>query len=501
NFLVVRIRDMAGSIVQQGLFSAPRQDSTTFMGTNGLSTRQGNMVMRGLSSVGSDDPLMVAFGYVILRSSNITAEDIAPLTSGAYKVLIDGYPTSNDPSFKKMILAATDSEGNKLVSQEVYNNWAKYLVCGLAETDSDLSDFSRFYYDANTEGNDQNEELAKAGGLMADIFIDAAIAAGLDLNVLQMAFDQTGGLADPAFSTTHPISNKAMFSMGLSMSSLGQRLHSVSVANGFSSAFSTLGASDAFSTIFNTALTTRENAFMAIEAEYADYFMSGEGGGDTLSNEIHTKFRTADIAFETALVLTDDQVSAMQTTFEDAGIDLNAVPDYFFTEYYWDEVNEQEASRNVIMTNAVIYTWLLTQVDLTTLTYARDTNSNTPTTGLNSRLSWMMNRESSYKISGDSFRTDFSHSNFSNWPVLVKLFEAIHEDMDIIFTRHHVDEDAVEESDFSETSEEMLAYKTADEALQRRLVGLASRISGNKTDGTAITQAEKDAFLRLLMRH
>ncbi|MBP2675425.1 MAG: hypothetical protein H6Q84_2265, partial [Deltaproteobacteria bacterium] len=168
NFIFVTVSDNNGVVVRKGVAPAPPPNDNNATGLNYLSTAQADALIQAAAIVGSDDPIVAAYLFIILRSPNLTPADIDNVAHLGVDALTDP-----DLGFESYLLSHGVSAGQlaDLKKCLIYN------PDGNAKT---LRDFGRNFFNAVDAEDEEtaSEEMQKAGGFMAEVFLDAGVCAG-----------------------------------------------------------------------------------------------------------------------------------------------------------------------------------------------------------------------------------------------------------------------------------------------------------------------------------
>ena len=303
HFILLEVKDSAGNVVRQGIAPAPGQSTTNQVGVNPLSDVQAAALRAVMTGNHTDDPLAAAFGLVFIRSDKIASSDIPGLTA----IMATG------------ILGSDGMEAfltNHGVGANDLATFRDRLIYNPAAGSKDLSDYVAYFKRAVDSGT--SDDLAKAGGIMADIIVDAGQAAGIDVQLLLGAFDAAGdatGLQAAMASLSSGFQNSIM----AAVSGFSNRLSSIAMKTEYSTALAALGGSPALIARFNAAVQAFVTAQQAIDVQYGQYFMDPQAylaahGGTTeqqVQSAIDTAFQNAWNAFQASLRSTDAEIQAM----------------------------------------------------------------------------------------------------------------------------------------------------------------------------------------------
>lgn len=279
-FLLITIKDSGGTTVRQGLAAAPPAGSTNNLGVNTLTKIQAQTLLASLQSAGTDDPVLVAFGLLLVRSPNVSNSDAAAIATGGKNAILGNggfvsFLTSNGVSASQL---------TTLRQKLVYNS---------TSGTKDLGDYIESFKTAvdTTDATTASQEMAKAGGFIADIFMDAANAAGIDPALIMAAHDAAGEIAESDADFGN-ISNDFMSSVDQAMASFFMRIATMRIKTEYSAALTALGATGSQATRFNTALDDLATNMQSIDTDYMDYFEDPENN-DVTAQSTNTTFLAA----------------------------------------------------------------------------------------------------------------------------------------------------------------------------------------------------------------
>lgn len=327
-FLVLTIKDSSGTVVRKSFVPAPPENSSGQLGANELSTTQTDMILQALADAGTDNPIVVAYGLILTRTANLSDADVANIAIMVKAAIINGFETfltSNGVSSAQLLT---------FKQKLVYN-----------QSDKDLSNFTTLFKSAVDNPDQSSDEMAKAAGLIADIFIDAGIAAGIDLSLIQAAHDAAGYAVDNdanAATAFAALSGTTSSTIGAAMSSFFIRIAAVKVKTSYTNALNVLSASGAQVTQFNTAVQNMVTAMENIDKTYAQYFENPDLLSESIQNEMNTAYQAAFSTFQSAIADTDENIATMKTGIASAmGISEDSLPADLGTyrDYDGDTVN------------------------------------------------------------------------------------------------------------------------------------------------------------------
>jgi len=476
NFLLLSVEDADGNVVRQGFAPAPPAGSTTLTGINNLSTAQAQALIMAGESIGTDDPIPIAFLLTFMRVADMTADDVelivalgrdAILGTGGFEDFLTGNGVS-----------AAELEAFK--SALIYNATAGTV---------DLADYTAAFKTAIDTGS--GEEIAKAGGFMADMFIDAAVTAGVRPGLIQAAHNAAGEVA--ANSTNQArmaaMSQSVARAMDQSMSGFHMRMAVYTIKQNYTNALNTLNATGEQVTRFLAAVATMMDTFARTEATYSAYWTDPDGyvaehgtTHEAVQAAMDAAWMAAFTTFMTDIQATDAEVAEMKQNVADAlGVtvaQLEADAPDLGTYRDFDNAVHNSPIPEVVLTN-----WVASIIAAGgELTYTRDT-LDVPLP----QMQWLNNDTGT--------RTDFVGQGM---PASFAALMGLREDLDIIETNRYL---SWENLGPNATQEERMAVESAARlTYEQRLGQTAGRIGGTLNGTTAISTAMKGAMLYLMVQ-
>ncbi|OGQ38612.1 MAG: hypothetical protein A2W61_00295 [Deltaproteobacteria bacterium RIFCSPLOWO2_01_44_7] len=450
NFIAITIKNEAGTVVRQSLAPAPDSTSTTLVGVNGLSDTQAKAMLEGFVAAGTDDPIYASFGFMLLKSSQLSSSDRSKITTGGRNAIL------GSGGFVDFL----QTSGGVTASQ--LTTFKQKIVSNTTSNTRDLADYCSNFKTA--VDNDDADSMAKAGGFIADIFIDAANAAGFDVGLIPSALDSAGEVAN-ADDDLAGLSSAANTIVNQALSSLFLRIAAVKINKEYTTALTTLGASGSQVDRYNSAVTTMLTAFEAIDTQFRADF-ENQTMDSAKQSQINTLFQTAFSAFETNIASTNAEISAMKTAFATAmGIVENTLPTDFGTFR-----DENGASKNWPIPMTVLHNWAATTATAGgSVTYTRDTLD------IPVLMSWLGARTS-----------------FGAGPVIMQALLGLHEDIQIIQFTYF--------STFSGGGPVTPAVEKAAKLLmQQRIDSAVARLGGTTDGSAALTDAHKKAIVKVML--
>lgn len=314
-FIVFEVKDVNGAVVRQGIAPAPPESDPNMLGINNLSTVQTDALLAAAQEAGSDDPIMMAYALTLLRTPAATSGDAAIIGKLGKGAIIGGFEAFlTDPA-----------KGN--VSAEGLAKLKECLIFNEAAGSKTLRDFTESFYNANAAATDADAdaEMQKAGGFMAEMFMDAAKCADIDLGLINAAHNAAGDAAEAITNAGgNPImtdlSPAVQIAIEQAMSTFHKRIAIVKVSGEYTKALAALNASGAERDRFLDAVNQMAIAMGAVEADFAGFYVDPDAyatanyGGDVAAAQqaINDAYSAAWNTFMTAMSSTADDITAMK---------------------------------------------------------------------------------------------------------------------------------------------------------------------------------------------
>ena len=496
NFIVFILKDADGTVVRKGFVPAPPAGSTNELGINNLSTVQTNAILSAAEKIGTDDPIAFAYLITLLRSDGATAND-ALLFAELGKVAIVGTGGFED---------TLTSNG---VTATQLANFKSYLIYNPTAGKKTLRDLTASFKAAVDSGDaaTAKQEMQKAGGFMADVFMDAASSAGIEYTLILVAHDAAGDVAeDHQADIISQLSTNVQSSMEQSMSSFFQRIAAVKVKGEYTKALTTLNASGTQVDTFNAAVNVMMDAMAAIDSDYADLFNDPQGyctahskDFATVQAEVNARYQAAFTAFQTAIESSNPDINTMKANVvaafqvQNPGFNAGFLPGNFGT--YIDFTGTQ---KNWPIPQVVMVNWLATIIAAGgDLDYTQDTIA-IPAM----MAQWMgtcsnPNFWDQFSCQGNggvwtTQRRTYNDTTPSPSPAF-NYYMSIMDDIQIIECSRY----SIYNGGQQPTREQ---EKQAKLLFQQRMEAAGDRITGKTNTTTAISDAQKDAIIKLLMQ-
>ncbi len=475
NFLVVTIKDMVGNIVRRSIVPAPAAGQSVDFGVSPVTENQTTAFLKVFKNAGTDDPLLAFFGFLLVRSADVTASEIIQMANFCLKGIKGNDGTGLTDGFEAKLRdeGATTAQLAALKTNLVAN------FSGLASLYKDSVD--EYFTSGSTA------ELEKRGEAAAKLFeylVNATSDAGINVESLLMAFNSMGAIVVPLINNATNaglIRSSVAKGMDATISRGLQKLRADNFLKKYSNAMTTLGAStsdvDKFTSAVNTLTATMQELFkdfekVAMKDEAAD------------ADDIDTQNATMNAAMEAAFnqymsdaAATDAEILALRTDLADTfGVPLATLDPNMFKFY------SREGQTNWPITMVVAARYINTIVDDGgSLSYTRDDLPIPPA------MTWLGGSRTDYSTPPQSWSG--SLLNLGN------LLE-LREDIEIAeFTRFA----AFGNIDFSDQAQAMSDMETAENAFYDKLEVITAKIGGTDDGSTPISDAVKKALVTIFL--
>ncbi|MBI5043872.1 MAG: hypothetical protein HZC10_08645 [Nitrospirae bacterium] len=481
NFLVVTVKNPDGTTARRSLIPTPTAGATVNLGISNVTEGQAEALISAMQTAGSDNPIMVAFGMVILRTGSLSSTDLARVAT-ASRAAVNGFE-------------------NELTNLGVSSSQMTTFKSSIV---SRLNEFTSLYKDAVDATTDAAaaQNRGKAAGLLMQIFVHSATDAGFNEDYVELALMAAGDAVDDDSSwSSLPAAFRS--AVDAEMGSAMQKIRAEKALKKYTAALTTLGASSTqisrYTSAANTLFTAMENAFKAFEALFQDESnMPSAGDISSAQSAINTAMESAFSSFITNAASSSSEIDAMATAMKSGFCGGNST-----CESTIDNMKGSSASNSMFsfrtqggtavywpIPMVVAVTWTANVVAAGgSLTYTRDTLA------VPALLNWLDsddnggNGVNNTRHDWDSTNNNGVASDEKNMPASLAALFGLREDIQIVeFTKF---------SDFQNIGGQptMVQMKTIMNNFKTRLEGRASAISGTTDGSTAITAAQKKALV------
>ncbi len=475
NFLVVTIKDMVGNIVRRSIVPAPAAGESVDFGVSPVTENQTTAFLKVFKNAGTDDPLLAFFGFLLVRSADVTESEIIQMADFCLKGIKGNDGTGLTDGFEAKLRdeGATSAQLAALKTNLVTN------FAGLASLYKDSVD--EYFTSGSTA------ELEKRGEAAAKLFeylVNATSDAGMNVESLLMAFNSMGAIVVPLINNATNsglVRSSVAKGMDATISRGLQKLRADNFLKKYSNAMTTLGASASdvsrFTAAVNTLTATMAEQFKDFEKAVMKDEAADADDIDSQNSAMNTAMEAAFNQYMSDAAATDAEILALRTELATTfGVPIATLDPNMFKFY------SREGQTNWPITMVVAARYIATIVDDGgSLTYTRD---NLP---IPSAMIWLGGSRTDYSTPPQSWSG--SLLNFGN------LLE-LREDIEIAeFTRFA----AFESIDFSDEAQAMSDMETAENAFYDKLEVMTAKIGGTTDGTTPISDAVKKALLTIFL--
>ena len=475
NFLLITVKDSSDTAVRRSITPCPNAGESLPIGVSGLTASQTDALLAALAAAGTDDPILAVFGLAIVRSTGVDAKDLT------FMATLCNQGINNSGGFIDYLTS------NGVTTAQVAT-YRKKIVGRLANISSGYSKLIKDSVDAATD-SEKLDARGEAASKLLLVLVQAATDTGFSQDRVLEAFNAMGAVIMPVMTaaTSSDISDSAKQMINSSIGGGIQKLKADRDIEKYSAALTTLGASGADVTSYQTAATTLLNAMTTAFKTFEQVF---DG------NETDTEIATADSAFGTAMqaafdqFITDTAASNARITTMIANIDtaLGAPTGLTVSEFQFYKSDGNTVNWPITM--VIIVDWVSTVVTNSgSVSYTRD-NTSIPNT-----MTWL-NRCSDETYDN---ATDCTN-NGETWSIDRSSFSLINSNYASIFG---IQQD-IEILEFVRWAAQVAAgndmgdHQTLEKNFATAVAGLASNIGGTTDGSIAISSTEKSAVVTLL---
>lgn len=370
NFLLVTIKDSNGIAVRRSLCPTAAAGSTTNLGISPMTDEQVSAMLTAMSTASTDDPIMVLFGFIIVRTAGFTSADVTHLANLGRLAIRNGF---------NVYLEAK-------IGAAKMSTFRTAIVTGLGTYASNIKESVQA-----TTATDAKNQRAEAASLLSQVLIDAASTADFDVGFINAAMDAAGDQAEDYLSGDGSTMAEATVSaIDSVMSSNYMKLAAERLRKRYTAALTTLSASASQVTRVNTAITTLSAALLAAFQGMEDAFSDEEALGSKASidaefTEAQTAMNTAFNQFLANIASTNAEIDQMITDISNGfGIPVatlnllrgaaatNSQGQAYYNGMFTFRDSSGSGVNNWPITMVVPVSWVSTNY-ATTFTYARDT--------------------------------------------------------------------------------------------------------------------------------
>lgn len=271
---MIYIKDGAGTIVRQAIAPAPPEGEETLLGISPMAVSQTSVMLKAMEDAGSDDPVMVLFGYTVIRTGAISADDELAMGELARVAVLDGFNAYLEDKIGPTKMQA--------FRNAVQNKLGRYTARIKELIDS---------ADADEKKNLRGE----AGAMLSAFLVEAAAVAGFDPALIPPAMK---AMSDKAEIYAPSLSEEMTTCMDVVMASTDLKIMAEVMKQKYSSGLEELGASTEQIGRMNAAIENFSDALVDIFVEFESLFEDEEEM--PTAEDMEEFFGNMQIAFESA---------------------------------------------------------------------------------------------------------------------------------------------------------------------------------------------------------
>lgn len=310
NFLVISIKDSSGTTIRDAVAPCPASGGTVPLGVSGVTDKQTEALLAAFLAGATDDPIVAVFGFAIVRSGNMTTQDIASMADVCYHGL---YDAGGFIDYLKTTRGISDGDGSQL---KAYRN---NIISQLGDSSSGYTKLMKDSVDS-TSTSDSAMNRGKAAGQVLKTLITAADGV-FEKDYIMEAFNAMGAIAVPLMQSK--VAASALSATGASMVNAGigggiSKLRADRGLEKYSAAMTLMGASGEDLSKFTTAVSALRTAMEAAFAQFEDVFAENDSGTNGSSTTIDSdrsamegQMQTAFGAYMTAMAAADARITTM----------------------------------------------------------------------------------------------------------------------------------------------------------------------------------------------
>jgi hypothetical protein len=481
NFLLITIKDSTGTTVRRALAPTPSSTSSTNLGISIVTDDQVDMLLAGMASAETDDPILVIFGLTMVRSASMTAGELSVIAS----VGIQGVRGSGG-----FVDYLTNTKGYSSATMTIFRN-------GIVNR---LNRFSTLYKDSvdATTSSASADKRGEAAALLMTILMESGTDASMNIDDILSALDAMGEIVVPLFQAQVTAGNMRSSVLAALNSSIGssiQKANADRALEKYTRALITLNASASQVARYNTAATTLLNSMITAFKTFEQLFLdpSTQPSQATITaaqTALNTTMETAFDQFIVDSASTNAEILTMRTSLASAfSIPIGNIPPNMFMFS-----DRQGNSINWPIPMVASTEWVSSLVSAGGgLTYTRDTLA------VPALMAWL-DSDDNPGNGINSTRHDFGAANVNGvagdekgLPTAMASLMGLREDIEIIeFTKYAAFNTANGDGEVT-----MAEHKAIVNTFATRLGGRASTLGGTTDGSTAISSAQKSALVTM----
>lgn len=389
NFLLINIRDGA-TTVRRAIIPAPEDGSAIDMGVSPMTESQTEALLDVMASEGTDNPMLVLFGSLIIRSGAFDSTTIGTISS------LIGDAIMGDEGFHDFMIENVGLNSTTAFYNSIIDQFGEYTAKLKQSVESATSVESKNF-------------RAEAASLLCSILVEAASAAGFDSSVVISAMKSASDRME-YFADRDNIPDEVTNAIDMIMIANDLKLQADSLKFRYLSAMEVLNASDGQMSRVSEAVETLAGSLVAAYQSMEGLFEDEESFNfdpddiEERMEEIQDAMSDAFSAFIGDIAATEDEIASMRQAL---GIPEN-IPEGSFKyrtrnggEHYWS------------ITTVIALNWLSSNYP--NLSYAR---SNTP---IPASCAWLPERK------------DYQAFPYDNLPALLRNVFGLKQDLEILY--------------------------------------------------------------------
>ncbi len=252
NFLLVLTKDANNEIVRQAIAPAPPAGENTLIGISPASVSQTQAMLKAMEDARSDDPVMVLFGFTLIRTGALSDEDVATMGELARIAVLEGFN-----AYLQEKIGATKMRAFRAAVQNKlggYTSKIKELI------DSDIVEVKR-----NLRG--------EAGAMLSRFLVEAATQADFDPAHIPPSMK---AMSDRAEMLVSGLSEEMTACMDVVMASTYLKIMAEVMKQKYSAGLTVLGASASQTARMNEAINNFSDLLVRIFQFYETLFEDEE---------------------------------------------------------------------------------------------------------------------------------------------------------------------------------------------------------------------------------
>lgn len=371
NFMTIVVKDSSGAVAQSGIAPCATAGTTLPLGVSAVTSKQTEALKAGFLAAGTDDPILAIFGLTVVRSAGITTADLVTLAT-----IIKG-AINNPGGFTDYL---TTTRGVTAAQLAAYRS---AIVTQLNDVNSGYSKLIKDSVDATANTADAAKR-GEAAGLLMEILVKAATTAGFPQDYILEAMNAMGAIAVPAIQAAVNLGTLTANTQQGVISSVGsgmQKSKTSRVIEKYTAALTTLGATGADVTQFQTAATTLSTSMRTAFSSFEQVaFLNGTENAtviNTAQTTLTTAMNTAFNTFITDTAVSDARITTLITNICTAVSPGNIAACTAVLPASSFKFFDQASNLHNWPVNMVVLTdWVTTnKVATGSLTYTRDTTA------------------------------------------------------------------------------------------------------------------------------